>query len=284
MAINREWLYPIGNTGKLYAYSKSNEGNERKFHNNELLKILDEWSDPAFFASFYRSKGVFFRISDFYGDKLKLSQAASLHFNFRQRLLKVLRQQTLSGQKEDLYTLFLKNSDSQPMGCRGSGKLKIKLKLAPQTNKHSWLRLYAVRIPGGKIVITGGAIKLLGSLKNQSGLLKRVNRVDQYGDELLEKVPSDAIFQTVDIRDDAFIDAVNSWEEYVRREMRESAKKRRSFVLAAELHQYMHTNEITSADLAKRLVMELDDLKALLKGKLPTTEGEALLVRTRLKL
>ena len=105
MTPNSELLYPIGNTNKLYAYSKASNGDANTFLDNELIKMLKEWSDPAFFAHFYQSKGRVLRRSNFYGMRLKLRAAASLHFKFYLRLLKKLRFKTMSANKNDVYGL-----------------------------------------------------------------------------------------------------------------------------------------------------------------------------------
>ena len=159
MAPKSELLHPIGSTGKLYAYSKASNGHVNTFLDNELIKISKEWSDPAFFAHFYQSKGRVLRRSNFYGKRLKLRAAATLHFEFYLRLLKQLRTKTMSNNKNDIHALFRQSFTNNPVVRRGKLKLKLKTTISPKTNKHTWLRLYAVRIAGGAIVFIGGAIK-----------------------------------------------------------------------------------------------------------------------------
>lgn len=145
---------------------------------DEFERLFDLWQDIEYLEDFFEKNKLDLQ-SGFYGP-ISIEEAVKATRNEAKWLeeeLKKLSQQTLAEQNRGLETLF-KPLDNNQYRIIELSKSKVK----GNRNK-SWLRIYAIRIDINLYIVTGGAIKLTGTMEEREHTqkeLRKINRCSNY--------------------------------------------------------------------------------------------------------
>ena len=152
-----------------HLYSFHYDGQER----NEYRRLFHEWNDKSFLLSFFREYIEFLDIeiwSEFNNEPENAAKSVILDANRLEPFIQELEENTKAGKKPDFDSYF------QPF----EGKYAYVLEMVPMkaygTNKHTFLRLYAIKLGQNCYLIVYGGIKLSRSVQDSPILKDNVIR------------------------------------------------------------------------------------------------------------
>lgn len=143
---------------------------------HELYRNIDLWIDPEYLREFFKENEEDLKAyCGFHGVTYSINDAVSKTIQDAENLEEVLIDKAENGIKDEdefLETLFkpLHNRENEYYPLQ-----KSKATLESET----WLRLYAIRIDKHLYVVTGGAIKLTGSMNERKHTDLELTKMDQ---------------------------------------------------------------------------------------------------------
>lgn len=142
---------------------------------DELTKCINQWLlDPQYLHDFFTLHLKDLN-SGYYGKQISIQQAINYTRNEAELLFTKLEELAISGTKIGSDNLSLA---FQPLHNHEYSQIELQqVKAKTQSNK-KWLRLYAIKIGPNTFIVTGGAIKLVGTMDERTHLLKEKQKLD----------------------------------------------------------------------------------------------------------
>lgn len=141
-------------------------------HEDEIAKCIERWLlNTQYLYDFFTihqddlNRG-------YYGKLISIPEAIEHTRIEAQYLFEKLERLAISGGNDNLSTAFLPLRDldyTQTLLQQVKAKTKIQKK---------WLRIYAIKIGPNTFIVTGGAIKLVGTMNEKPHLLKEKQKLD----------------------------------------------------------------------------------------------------------
>lgn len=144
----------------------------QKEDRNEFARMFELWNDAEFLYTFFeehkRDLGAFWPHISIEEAVIATMQEASL----LERKLVAIAQKGITDRNETLSGLF------KPLR-NGSTKLEVYEKSKVRgSNRHSWLRMYAIRVDVNVFVVSGGAVKLTRTMNEREHLIAELRKLD----------------------------------------------------------------------------------------------------------
>lgn len=142
---------------------------------DEISKCIDQWLfNNEYLHDFFNTHQNDLN-TGYYGEHISIQQAIAHTRNEAESLFEKLQQLAISGTEngsENLSLAFqpLRNEDYLQKPLQ---KVKAKTK-----NNRKWLRIYAIKIGPNTFIVTGGAIKLVGTMDERSHLIKEKQKLE----------------------------------------------------------------------------------------------------------
>lgn len=142
---------------------------------DELTKCVEQWLlDPQYLHDFFTLHQKDLN-SGYYGKTISIQQAINYTRNEAEFLLTKLEKLAISGTKIGNGNLSLA---FQPLHNHQYSLVNLQQVKAKTQIKKKWLRIYAIKIGPNTFIVTGGAIKLVGTMDENTYLLKEKQKLD----------------------------------------------------------------------------------------------------------
>ena len=142
---------------------------------DELTKCIYNWLlDPEYLQNFF-TLHLNDLNSGYYEKTISIQQAINYTRNEAEHLLSNLEELALSGTKignDNLSLAF------QPLRNHEYNQIDLQQVKAKTQIEKKWLRIYAIKIGPNTFIVTGGAIKLVGTMNERTHLLKEKQKLD----------------------------------------------------------------------------------------------------------
>ena len=151
---------------------------------DELTKLIAQWLlNPFYLFEFFTLHQN--DLNDgFYGKNISIQEAISNTQNEAEYLFNQLEQLAIFGKTKNGDTLSLA---FQPLHNHEYSKKELQEVKAKTHIKNRWLRIYAIKIGSNTFIVTGGAIKLVGTMDERTHLLKEKRKLDDIRNYLKEE-------------------------------------------------------------------------------------------------
>jgi len=175
-------------------YAIKYERNKR----NEFSKLFKEWSDIEYLESFFEKhkSDLQKEFYNFISIEDAIEQTIEEADELEQKVIKIA-ENGKTNNLQNLQTLF------KPLNKKDFEKYPIpdyeKTKVYGSAQK-SWLRIYAIRIESNVFIVTGGAIKLTETMNEREHLQKKLNKLNQVKQFLIDEgiIENDSIIDFIE--------------------------------------------------------------------------------------
>lgn len=151
---------------------------------DELTKLVEQWLlNPYYLFEFFTLHHN--DLNDgYYGKNISIQQAIIFTQNEAEYLFYQLEQLAISGTtiNGDNLSLAFKPLHNHEYSQKDLQEVKAKTPI-----KKRWLRIYAIKIGPNTFIVTGGAIKLVGTMDERIHLLKEKQKLDDIKNYLKEE-------------------------------------------------------------------------------------------------
>lgn len=142
---------------------------------DELTKCIDQWLlDPQYLYDFFTLHQNDLN-SGYYGKTISIQEAINYTRNEAEYLFHKLEELAFSGTKTGDDSLSLA---FQPLHNHEYSQIDLQQVKAKTQIEKKWLRIYAIKIGPNTFIVTGGAIKLVGTMDERTHLLKEKQKLD----------------------------------------------------------------------------------------------------------
>lgn len=150
---------------------------------DEATKCIDQWLlDPQYLHDFFTLHQNDLN-SGYYGKTISIQQAISYTRDEALFLFERLKELAISGTKSNDETLSLA---FKPLRDGDYSQKELQQEKAKTNSQKKWLRIYAIRIAPNTFIVTGGAIKLVGTMNDRPHLQKELLKLNDVRNYLKE--------------------------------------------------------------------------------------------------
>lgn len=139
---------------------------------DEFALLFNKWQDIEYLEQFFEDN--LRDLKNFYGD-ITVEEAVFRTVDEASKMETYIRRVAKSGQKKKYQTL--QDLIFHPLSKNDYSVEHLKSK-AYGRKKHSWLRLYAIRIAPNLYVVSGGAIKLTKTMNDRNHLIIELEKLE----------------------------------------------------------------------------------------------------------
>jgi hypothetical protein len=142
---------------------------------DEVTKCMEQWLlDPQYLYDFF-SLHQHDLNSGYYGETISIQQAINYTREEAETLFHQLEILAASGTKKGSVTL---SKAFHPLYNLEYTQKELQLVKAKTPIRKKWLRMYAIKIGPNTFIVTGGAIKLVETMKESTHLLKEKQKLE----------------------------------------------------------------------------------------------------------
>ncbi len=139
---------------------------------DEFQRIFALWSNPLYLYNFFTANADYLNSRYWRDNNIPLDEMPRITKNKAREFEEIIEQE-----KEKLDELF------QPLDDR----ITIPLYLSQTKSRHSWLRMYAIKIDENRYLVTGGAIKLTHEMRDHPMTENELTKIERVKNFLVEE-------------------------------------------------------------------------------------------------
>jgi len=141
---------------------------------DELEKCLEKWFDTEYLYNFF-SAHINDLNSGHYENQISIQQAIKYSRQEAAALFQTLEELATEGIRNNYKNLSVA---FQPLRNDEYGTIQLQKVKAKTNAEKRWLRIYAIKIGPNTFIVTGGAIKLVRTMQENTQLLQEKRKLD----------------------------------------------------------------------------------------------------------
>lgn len=143
-----------------------------------IMRIHKQWNDVSWLRSFFKENisdlSLYFKMTD-------VNRAICATIDDAEKLQCLMMDMSSAGELDKIFRpLETQRTSDALLG-------KEKARLRREMRRPSWLRIYAIKLSAGVYIVTGGAIKLTGTMNEREHTLQELRKLEMVRTFLLEE-------------------------------------------------------------------------------------------------